>query len=184
MAFRARLLGRLGQLLSVKASSSLSFLRMKSICFISISGLWCDALNFMRKSGSFCFLVEIKSSTLLNTLLFVVVSISFNFGKMFGVRNRWQYTRARCLFSIDFKVCNKCGTAIGRKLLLWCLEMLLFNKSCQMKMSFLSERSSENKFCTIFFGFFWERIETQAWNRENLFVIVFFRFSGVKVSRA
>ena len=162
MAFRARLLGRLGRLLSVMASSSLSFLRIKSICFISISGLWCNALSFLRKSGSFCFFVEMKSSTMLNTLMFVEFSNSFKFSQMFGVRNRWQYTRARSLFSIDFKISTNCGTVKGRKLLLSCLEMLLFNTSCQITMSVLSERSFESKFCTNFFGIFRVRVKAQA----------------------
>ena len=134
--------------------SSLSFRKRKSICFNSISGLWCKALSFLRKSGSFCFLVEMKSSTTLNTLMFVVFSISFRFSKMLGVRNRWQYTRARSLFSKVFKISNNCETVNGRKLLLSCLEMLLFNTSCQITMSVLSEKSFESKFCTIFFGFF------------------------------
>ena len=154
MAFRARLLGRLGRLLSVMLLSSLSFRKRKSICFNSISGLWCNALSCLRKSGSFCFLVEMKSSTILNTLMFVVFSISFKFSKMFEVRNRWQYTRARSLFSKDFKISTYCETVKGRKLLLSCLEMLLFNTSCQITMSVFSERSFESKFCTIFGGFF------------------------------
>ena len=152
MAFRARLLGRLGRLLSVMLLSSLSFRKRKSICFNSISGLWCNALSFLRKSGFFCFLVEMKSSTILNTLMFVVFSISFRSSKMFGVRNRWQYTRS--LFSNDFKISSNCETVKGQKLLLSCLEMLLFNTSCQITMSVFSERSFESKFCTIFRGFF------------------------------
>ena len=141
-------------LLSVMASSSLSFLRIKSICFISISGLWCNALSFLRKLGSSCFLLEMKSSTILNTLMLVVFSISFNFGKMFGVRNLWQYTRARSLFSKDFKISSNWGTVNARYLLLSCLEILLFSTSCQIMMSVFSARSLESKFCTIFRGFF------------------------------
>ena len=127
--------------------------------------------------------MEMKSSTILNTLMFVDFSISFKFSKMFGVRKRWQYTGARSLFSKEFKISSNCETVKGRKLLLSCWEMLLFNTSCQITMSVVSERSFESKFCTIFFGFFMLGLRLRPGIEKILSLYRVFS-SMVKVSRA
>ena len=124
-----------------------------------------------------------KSSTILNTLMFVDFSISFKFSKMFGVRKRWQYTGARSLFSKEFKISSNCETVKGRKLLLSCWEMLLFNTSCQITMSVVSERSFKSKFCTIFFGFFMLGLRLRPGIEKILSLYRVFS-SMVKVSRA
>ena len=98
---------------------------------------------------------------------------------MLGVRNRWQYTRARSLFSKNFKISSTWETLKGRKLLLSCLEMLLFITSCQITMSVFSERSIESKFCTNFFGFFVFTLRLGPESRE-FFLHKFFGFQGLK----
>ena len=124
-----------------------------------------------------------KSSTILNTLMFVDFSISFKFSKMFGVQKRWQNTGARSLFSKEFKISSNCETVNGRKLRFSRLEMLLFNTSCQTTMSVVSERSFKSKFCTIFFGFFMLGLRLMPGIEKILSLYRVFS-SMVKVSRA
>ena len=54
IALRARLEGRLGRLRAVIWVRSFSCFKTKFRCFISRSGLWCNAFKFCKYSRSFC----------------------------------------------------------------------------------------------------------------------------------
>ena len=69
VAFRARLLGLFGRLLSFIEDNSFSLRKRRSRFFSSSSGLWCNALSFFSNSGFFFFFEETKSLTTLNTLM-------------------------------------------------------------------------------------------------------------------
>ena len=124
-ALLARLLGRLERLLAIICVRSVSFWRMMSKCLNSNSCLWFIAFNSIKIFGSFCFLVEKKLFPIKKTGIFCV----FRMSERSGVRIRWQYTRARRLFSRDFKIFSNSQTDSARKLLLLCSDKLLFSTS-------------------------------------------------------
>ena len=166
-ALRACLLGRLGRLLAVICARSVSFRRMMSKYLSSNSGLWCIAFNSFKIFGSFCFLVEKKSVSIRKTGMLCL----FRTSEMSGVRIRWQYTRARSLFSRDFKISSNSETDSARKLLLLCFDKLLFSTSCQITISVFFSEILAQQILNNFLWVFCVTIQTKARNCKDFFLI-------------
>ena len=139
----------------------------------SNSGLWCIAFNSFKISGSFCFLVEKKSVSIRETGMLCVFRIS----EMSGVRIRWQYTRARSLFSRGFKIASNSETDTAQKLLLLCSDKLLFSTSCQITISVSFSEIFLQQILNNFLWVFCVIIQTKARYCVNFFLggVSFFR---------
>ena len=88
---------------------------------------------------------------------------------IFGVRSRWQWTRALSLFSSCFSIASKSGSGRDLNPLLSCLQVLIFLTSCERMTLFLYVHFIFQQVLHDLHWIFGIRFWIQARNAINLF---------------
>ena len=138
--------------------------------FSSILGCRSNVFDLFKRMWLFCFFFGNKifyNAEYSNGITFSYFSSESKFS---GVNSRWQNTRALSLSWRFFNTLFRFGPDKGRSLLLLCLQRLLFNTSCQTKISvFLNYLACD--FCSIY-SVFWVKLNTSDHDSVIFSVVV------------